>query len=151
MLNKTEDIYRVKSIITSASASNEQADKLFGIFVAMAAAMSVDLPATRMENIENFIVENKVDQSIKRFISPVNEVCIINFAEVRRLAMQFYTFRYAMAYGGLDSMAFAFAAFTGCSGDIIVQSAKEALNTVQDNAKINEAFNLAMRVALGGE
>lgn len=148
MLSSTDDIYRVKAIITTASASSEQADKLFNIFVAMAAAMTVDLPQARLDSLENFVVENRVDDKIKQFIAPVNEVCILNFASVRRLAMQFYNFRYAMAYGGLDSMAFAYAAFTGCSGDIVVQEAKDALHAVHHNERVNEAFNMAMRVAL---
>lgn len=147
MLFKSDVIYRIKSIINTASASSEQSDKLFSIFVAMYAAQSVKLPSDNGVDLANFIVENKIDREISKIISPINEVIIIDYAAVRRLALQFYNFRYAMAYGGAESVAFIFAAFTGAAGDVIIEDAVQTLNSIKSNSAVNDAFNTAFKLA----
>jgi hypothetical protein len=143
---KSSSVLTAQACLRTSCATVEQFNKLFPVVVAQYAAMKAPLPAAPVANLADYIVENRIDTSLNSCVAEIGKSSSINFSETRQLALQFYKFRYAMLHGGFESLAFAVAAFTGTSGDLISQAAKDALHIVRDDEKVNSGFNNALHV-----
>lgn len=137
-------VLSAQSVLRSAAASQEQFNALLPVVIAQYAALKAPLPAEPVEDLYDYILNNKIDLGIYQTVSSANNYCVISYNEVRHLALQFYKFRYAMLHGGLESLAFALAAFTGATGDLVPNDVKEVLEVMRCDTKVNKAVNNAL-------
>lgn len=137
-------ILTAMTILRNSVATVDQFNSLLPVVIAQYAAMKAPLPAAPVSDIYSYIIENKIDLGMYDIVSQASSQCSIVYNEVRHMALQFYRFRYAMLHGGMESLAFAVAAFTGATGDLVSQEVKSVLHTVRDDAKISDAIKKAI-------
>jgi hypothetical protein len=140
------DVLTAQSVIRSACVSTEQSNTMFNLVVAVFAAMSVELPNAPVSDINEHLMSSKTDINIFKIVSSVNANSNISYDAVRNMAINFYKFRYAMAYGGTESLAFALSAFTGTACELLSPEIKDQLNIVKNDSKINQGFNSAIKL-----
>lgn len=137
-------ILTAMSVLRSNTATVEQFNALLPVVIAQYAALKAPLPASPVDDVYNYILDNKIDLGMFEIISAAASQASIVFNEVRHLALQFYRFRYAMLHGGMESLAFAIASFTGATGDLVSQEVKDVLHSVRDDNKISDAVKKAI-------
>jgi hypothetical protein len=140
MASNEVSILSAAASLRLACATTEQYNKLIPIVIAQYAALNCVLPSTAVGNIQEYIVTNNVDRVIGQTISAIGKTIVVDYAEVRAMALQYYKFRYAMCHGGFESLAFATAAFEGSTGDLVSQKAIDALKSVSGDVKVSDGI-----------